>query len=111
MVRAIWNGTVIAESDRTIVIEGNHYFPPADVRSEYLKPTDSHTVCPWKGTASYYTVTVGGKENSDAAWFYPETKDAAARIKGYLAFWHGVEVQAAAGGAARKGVLGALLRR
>ena len=110
MVRATWNNKVIAESDRTIVVEGNHYFPASAVNMEFLKPSESHTVCPWKGTASYYTVAVDGVENADAAWYYPQTKDAAARIRGYIAFWHGVQVTAekAEGSKSR---LGALLRR
>ncbi|MGI8610357.1 MAG: DUF427 domain-containing protein [Candidatus Dormibacteria bacterium] len=108
MVTATWNGKVIAESERTIVIEGNHYFPPADVRSEFLKPVESHTVCPWKGTASYYSLDVDGKENPDAAWYYPEPKQAAARIKDHVAFWHGVEIVDAG---AKKGMLGSLLKR
>ena len=111
MVKAIWNGKVIAESDRTIIVEGNHYFPPADVKPGYLEPTASHTVCPWKGTASYYTLGVDGKENSDAAWYYPAPKDAAARIKGYVAFWHGVEVQADGPDARGRGILGGWLKR
>jgi len=91
-VKATWNGTVLAESDATEVVEGNHYFPPSAIRREYFQPSDTHTVCPWKGTASYYTVEVDGKRNPDAAWFYPQTKDAAANITGYVAFWKGVEV-------------------
>ena len=91
-MKATWNGKVLAESDATEVVEGNHYFPPSAVRSEYFKPSDTHTVCPWKGTASYYTVEVDGKQNPDAAWFYPQTKEAAANITGYVAFWKGVEV-------------------
>jgi uncharacterized protein (DUF427 family) len=91
-VKATWNGKVLAESDATEVVEGNHYFPPSAVRREYFKPSDTHTVCPWKGTASYYTVEVDGKQNPDAAWFYPQTKEAAANITGYVAFWKGVEV-------------------
>ncbi|HEY4439503.1 MAG TPA: DUF427 domain-containing protein [Candidatus Elarobacter sp.] len=88
----MWNGTVLAESDATEVVEGNHYFPPAAVKQQYFKPSSTHTVCPWKGTASYYTLDVDGKQNPDAAWYYPETKDAANNIKGYVAFWKGVEV-------------------
>ena len=89
---AKWNGQVIAESNETRVIEGNHYFPPESIKKEYFKNSDTHTVCPWKGTASYYTVEVDGKENKDAAWFYPETSELAKAIKGYIAFWNGVEV-------------------
>jgi len=95
-VRATWHGAVLAESDRTVVVEGNHYFPPDDVRFEYLTPSDSHTLCPWKGTASYYTVAVDGETNRDAAWYYPAPSDAAAEIKDAVAFWHGVEVAEAA---------------
>jgi uncharacterized protein (DUF427 family) len=91
-VKATWNGTVLAESDATEVVEGNHYFPPSAIRREYFKPSDTHSVCPWKGTASYYTVEVDGKQNPDAAWFYPQTKDAAANITGFVAFWKGVKV-------------------
>ncbi len=91
-VQAIWNGAVIAQSDRTIVIEGNHYFPPQDVRPEYLEESDRHTTCPWKGTASYYDVVVGGQRNSAAAWYYPQPKPAAGEIAGHVAFWHGVKV-------------------
>lgn len=91
-VRAEWNGVVLAESDDTVVVEGNHYFPAAALRSEYLTPTETHSVCPWKGTASYYTVRVDGSENPDAAWYYPEPKEAAAQIKDHVAFWRGVDV-------------------
>jgi uncharacterized protein (DUF427 family) len=91
-MKAIWNGTVIAESSDTVVIEGNHYFPADTIKKEYFKPSDTHTVCPWKGTASYYTVDVEGETNKDAAWYYPETSELAKAIKGYVAFWKGVEV-------------------
>jgi len=93
MAKAIWNGTVIAESDKTVMVEGNHYFPPESVNTEYLKETSTHTTCPWKGLASYYTVVVDGEENADAAWFYPEPKKAAAEIKDHVAFWRGVTVE------------------
>ena len=93
MARATWNGAVIAESDRFEVVEGNVYFPPDAVRREYLRPSNTHTVCWWKGTASYYNVVVDGQENPDAAWFYPETSDAARNVKGYVAFWNGVTVE------------------
>lgn len=93
MPRALWNGKVIAESDRFETVEGNVYFPPETIKREFLKPSDTHTVCPWKGTASYYTVEVDGKQNKDAAWYYPETKEAAKNIKGYVAFWRGVTVE------------------
>ena len=88
----MWNGAVLAESERTEVVEGNHYFPPDAVKRQYFAPSETHTICPWKGTASYYTVQVDGKTNPDAAWFYPETKDAAKNIENYVAFWKGVEV-------------------
>ncbi|WP_300304210.1 DUF427 domain-containing protein [Ferrovibrio sp.] len=92
MVKATWNDAVIAESDETIVVEGNHYFPAAAVRPEYLKPSDTTTVCSWKGTARYYTLSVNGQENRDAAWYYPDPKDAAKNIKDRIAFWRGVRV-------------------
>ena len=92
MVRAVWNGQVIAESDETIVVEGNHYFPTSAVRADVLKPSAKTTVCPWKGTASYYDITVDGQTNGDAAWFYPEPKPAAEQIRDRVAFWKGVEV-------------------
>jgi uncharacterized protein (DUF427 family) len=93
MARAIWNGAVIAESDATVVVEGNHYFPPEAVTCEYLSASASHTVCGWKGTASYYDVVVDGAINKDAAWYYPQPKDAAKQIAGYIAFWRGVRVE------------------
>lgn len=93
MAKALWNGTVIAESDRTVVVEGNHYFPPSAVHAEYLRPSGTHTVCGWKGTASYHDVEVDGQRNPDAAWFYPDPKPAAAEIKDYVAFWKGVCVE------------------
>ena len=92
MPRAIWNGTLLAESDRCLVVEGNQYFPPDALKREYLRPSDTHTVCGWKGTASYYDVVVDGQINKDAAWYYPAPKDAAAQIAGYVAFWRGVTV-------------------
>lgn len=92
-MKAIWNNTVLAESDQTIVIEGNHYFPPSSVHMEYMKPSDTHTTCPWKGFCSYYTVEVNGERNEDAAWYYAEPKEAAKEIAGYVAFWKGVEVK------------------
>lgn len=94
MAKAIWNGIVIAESDKTLMVEGNHYFPPESVNTEYFKETSTHTTCPWKGLASYYTVVVDGEENKDAAWYYPEPKKAAAEIKDHVAFWRGVTVEA-----------------
>jgi Uncharacterized protein conserved in bacteria, COG2343 len=93
MPRAIWNGAVIAESDATIVVEGNHYFPPDSVKREYLRDSQTHTVCPWKGTASYYDVVVDGQVNRDAAWYYPTPKAAASQIAGYIAFWRGVRIE------------------
>jgi len=92
-VRATWNGTVLAESDRTVVVEGNHYFPAQDVKSEYFEPSATETVCPWKGTASYRSLVVDGKRNEDAAWYYPEPKDAAKEITDRVAFWKGVTVE------------------
>jgi len=92
MPKAIWNRTVIAENDRTELVEGNHYFPPESVKREYLKSSDSHTFCSWKGTASYHTIVVDGVENKDAAWFYPDPMDEAKHIRDHIAFWHGVEV-------------------
>ena len=91
-MKAIWNGKIIAESDKTINIEGNQYFPPEAVNKEFLFGSETHTVCHWKGTASYYDVVVDGKTNKDAAWYYPETSGLAEKIKGYVAFWHGVEI-------------------
>jgi uncharacterized protein (DUF427 family) len=93
MPKAIWNGTTLAESDQCVVVEGNQYFPPDSVKREYFQPSDTHTTCPWKGLASYYTVEVNGQRNQDAAWYYPEPKDAAKQIKDYVAFWHGVTVE------------------
>lgn len=94
MVRATWNGQVIAESDDTVVVEGNHYFPRDAVRDDVLVDSDTTSVCPWKGTASYYSVVVDGQQNTDAAWYYPTPKDAAAEITGRVAFWKGVQVSA-----------------
>ena len=94
MPQAAWNGQIIAQADAGEVqlVEGNVYFPPDRVDRAFLQPSDTHTFCPWKGTASYYDVVVDGKTNKDAAWFYPETKDAARHVRGYVAFWKGVEV-------------------
>ena len=92
-MKAIWNGTILAESDETKIIEGNHYFPPESINREFFKPSDTHTTCPWKGVASYYTLDVGGKENQDAAWYYPETSELAKEIRGYVAFWKGVAIE------------------
>jgi uncharacterized protein (DUF427 family) len=93
MARAIWNGVVLAESNETIVVEGNHYFPPESVNMAYFRPSDTHTTCPWKGLASYYTIEVDGKTNPDAAWYYPTPKEAAKHITGRVAFWKGVVVE------------------
>ncbi|HZM82196.1 MAG TPA: DUF427 domain-containing protein [Candidatus Limnocylindrales bacterium] len=92
-MRAVWNGVVLAESDDTVVVEGNHYFPPDSVDWRHFTGSDTHTICSWKGTASYHTVTAGGASNLDAAWYYPDPKQAAARIKDRIAFWRGVRVE------------------
>ncbi len=92
-IRATWNGTVLAESDATVVVEGNHYFPAVDVKAEFFESSDTQTVCPWKGTASYRTVVVDGARNPDAAWYYPTPKEAAAEITDRVAFWKGVTVE------------------
>ena len=91
-MKAIWNDTTLAESDETISIEGNHYFPPQSLKKEYFKQSDYHTTCPWKGEASYYNIVVDEEVNNDSAWFYPDPKEAAKEIKSYVAFWKGVEV-------------------
>ncbi|MBM4262022.1 MAG: DUF427 domain-containing protein [Deltaproteobacteria bacterium] len=91
-MKAIWENQILAESDKTIVVEGNHYFPPASIKKELFRASDTHTTCHWKGVASYYSIDVGGKVNVDAAWFYPEPKAAAKQIKDYVAFWRGVKV-------------------
>ena len=93
MPRAIWNGTVLAESDDTVVVEGNHYFPRAAIRSQHFEASDKTTWCPWKGTASYFTVKARDAENQDAAWYYPDPKPKAAQIKDRVAFWRGVRVE------------------
>ena len=93
MAKAVWNGTLIAESEKTIVVEGNHYFPPASVNRAFLRESDTQTICPWKGKASYYSIEVDGKLNEDAAWYYPEPKEAAAEIKDHVAFWNGVTIE------------------
>ena len=92
-MKAIWNNEVIAESNETIVIENNHYFPANSIKKEFFKDSSTHTVCPWKGTASYYTLDVNGKQNPDAAWYYPDAKTAAKQIENYVAFWKGVKVE------------------
>jgi uncharacterized protein (DUF427 family) len=94
MAKAIWNGAVLAESDRTVRVEGNHYFPPDAVHRQYFQPSRTTTVCHWKGTASYFDIEVDGDRNRDAAWYYPEPSKAAQDIKDHVAFWKGVEVQA-----------------
>ena len=91
-MKAIWNGQTIAESSNTIVVENNHYFPKDSVKADYLTDSNTHSACPWKGLASYYSLNVDGKTNTDAAWFYPEPKEAASNIKGHVAFWKGVQV-------------------
>jgi uncharacterized protein (DUF427 family) len=92
-MRAVWNGTVIAESDDTVVVEGNHYFPASSVDSSLLRPSATHTFCPWKGTASYWTIEVDGRTNTDAAWFYPDPTARAEQIRDRVAFWRGVVVE------------------
>ena len=92
-MKAIWNNTVLAESDDTIVIENNHYFPSESLKKEYFKPSNTHTTCPWKGVASYYTLEVEGEQNQDAAWYYPEVSELAKGIKGRVAFWKGVQIK------------------
>jgi uncharacterized protein (DUF427 family) len=93
MKRAEWNGAVLAEADDIVTVEGNAYFPAASLRREFFQPSETHTVCPWKGTASYYTVSVDGKQKRDAAWYYPTPSDAARQIAGRVAFWKGVVVR------------------
>ena len=92
-MKAIWNNIVIAESNDTVVIENNHYFPAESIKKEFFKENKTHTTCPWKGVASYYTITVDGKENADAAWFYPEVSELARTIKDKVAFWKGVRIE------------------
>ena len=94
MAKAIWNGTLIAESDATVMVEGNHYFPRDSINPEYLADSSTHTRCPWKGKASYFNLVVDGQVNKDAAWYYPEPKKAAEQITDYVAFWRGVRVEA-----------------
>ncbi len=93
-MRALWNGKVIAESGDTVVVEGNHYFPAASLDPGVISPSETTSVCPWKGTASYYSLTVDGKTNPDAVWFYPEPKEAASQVRDRVAFWRGVSVEA-----------------
>jgi uncharacterized protein (DUF427 family) len=93
MARATWNGAVLAESEETVIVEGNHYFPRESVRMEFFLSSETHTICPWKGKASYHHVEVNGKRNPDAAWYYPEPFPAASQIKDRIAFWKGVKVE------------------
>lgn len=93
MAKAIWNGVVLAESNQTEIVEGNHYFPPNSINREYFKESSYTTVCPWKGTASYYSIEVNGQKNENAAWYYPKPKNAASQIKDHVAFWRGVKVE------------------
>ncbi|MFM7790615.1 MAG: DUF427 domain-containing protein [Microcystis panniformis] len=93
MAKAIWNGAVVAESDNCEIVEGNYYFPPNTIKAEYFQPSNTHTICSWKGEASYYTLRVDGQDNKDAAWYYPDPKPKAQNIKGYIAFWRGVKVE------------------
>ena len=93
MPKAIWNSEVLAESDATIVVEGNHYFPPDSIRREHVAPSETTSICPWKGTASYYDVVAGDDVNAAAAWYYPEPKPEASQITGYVAFWKGIAVE------------------
>lgn len=91
-MKAIWNGATLAESNETVVVEGNHYFPADSINKDHFQPSETHTVCGWKGTASYYDVLVNGETNKDAAWYYPAAKDDAKNIEGHIAFWKGVQV-------------------
>jgi len=91
-LKAQWNGKIVAESNDTVKVEGNHYFPANAIKKEYFKSSEKKTSCPWKGEASYYTLVVNGKENQDAAWYYPDPKEAAENIKGRVAFWRGVVI-------------------
>lgn len=91
-MKAIWNGKVLAESDDTIVVEGNHYFPATSLNRQYFKPSETHSTCPWKGRASYYDIVVDGRVNKDTAWYYPELTKAAQAVKGRVAFWRGIGV-------------------
>jgi uncharacterized protein (DUF427 family) len=93
MAKATWEGAVLAESNDTIEVEGNQYFPPESVRREHFQPSEHHSVCPWKGTASYFDVVVNGKKIPDGAWYYPEPSKAAGKIKNHVAFWRGIKVE------------------
>ena len=92
-MKAVWNGAILAESDNTEVVEGNHYFPPSALHRQFFKESATHTTCGWKGLASYYNVVVNGQENKDAAWYYPDPLPAAKNIAGYIAFWKGVKIE------------------
>lgn len=118
MYQAIWHGVVLAESDHTRKVEGNQYFPPDSINRDYFRGSDLTSVCPWKGTASYYTITVDGESNRDAAWYYPHPSAAAAEIRDHVAFWKGVKVvqiaspgEPAAGGTRVTGILSRLMGR
>lgn len=111
MTQAIWNGTVIADSDTTVVLEGNHYFPADSVRWDLLEPSDRTTVCPWKGTATYYDISAEGKTNRAAVWEYPNPSARARTIKGHVAFWRGVKIVREPGGSGEAGDSPGLLRR
>jgi uncharacterized protein (DUF427 family) len=116
MVRAVWNGAVLAESDHTVKVEGNHYFPPGSLNREYFTASQATSTCPWKGLARYYSITVDGKTNQDAAWYYAEPSPAARKIAGHVAFWHGVRIEsggtgAEPGGGAGRGRVGRVLGR
>jgi uncharacterized protein (DUF427 family) len=93
MARAIWNSVVLADSDQTRIVEGNHYFPSGSINREFFKPSSTHSTCSWKGEASYYDIEVNGQVNKDAAWYYPSPKEAARQITGHVAFWKGVKVE------------------
>jgi len=93
VIKAVWQNVVLAQSETTVVIEGNHYFPPEAIQWDFFTPSETHTLCPWKGQASYYTLKVNGQTNRDAAWYYAEPTAAAANIKGLIAFWRGVRIE------------------
>ena len=110
-MKAIWNGAVLAQSDHTVVVEGNHYFPADSIDRRYFVESGKSTVCPWKGAASYYSVVVDGEKNKDAAWYYPQPSAAAEQIRGYVAFWRGVDVVADDREAGESGLSAPLLGR
>jgi len=93
-MKAIWKGATLAQSDTTVVVEGNHYFPKASIKPEHFRPSATHTNCHWKGEASYYDIVVGDQINKDAAWYYPDPSDAAKQIRDHIAFWRGVQIAA-----------------